>query len=97
MSEEKDKTEAMITKKRIDDAIEASDVQYYVFPGTTVTVCCIELPYGYCLVGHSDCAHPDNFDVEIGRKLARDQATGQLWSLEGYRLVCDIARGVIDG
>jgi hypothetical protein len=95
--EEKGKTAPRITKKRIDDVIEASDVQYYIFPNTTVTVCCIKLPYGYCLVGHSACADPDNFDVKIGRKLAHDRAAGQLWSLEGYRLVCDIAREVIDG
>jgi hypothetical protein len=60
--------------------------QYYVFPGTTLTVCCLTLLNGFTVTGESAAASPENFDVEIGRKIARDNARGQIWAFEGYLL-----------
>lgn len=84
-------TAPRITKQQIDETIAAAEAGYYIFPGTTVTVCCLTLPNGYNLIGHSACASPENFDAEIGRKLAHDRAAQQLWELEGYRLRCELA------
>jgi hypothetical protein len=33
---------------------------------------------------------PANFDMEIGRKYAREDVENQLWKLEGYRLQWNI-------
>jgi hypothetical protein len=41
---------------------------------------------GYTVHGHSAPASPDNFDVEIGRKIARQKAVEQIWPLMGYAL-----------
>ncbi|HAL1282790.1 TPA: hypothetical protein H5R18_004651, partial [Escherichia coli] len=32
------------------------------------------------------CASPENFDAEIGRKVARKNAIEKIWPLEGYLL-----------
>lgn len=62
------------------------DKQFYVFPGTTLTVCCIELLNGFTVTGESAAASPKNFDIEIGRKISYDNARQKIWQLEGYLL-----------
>lgn len=59
---------------------------YHVFPGTTLTVCALTLRNGFQVTGESACASPENFDEEIGRKLARAAARNKIWALEGYQL-----------
>lgn len=73
-----------LTPAHIDACIVAED--YHVFPGTTNTVCLLTLKNGYTTIGDSACASPENFDAEIGRKLARDNARNKIWALEGYLL-----------
>tara|TARA_Y100000815_G_C13151818_1_gene428289 strand:+ start:344 stop:646 length:303 start_codon:yes stop_codon:yes gene_type:complete len=68
----------------IDEAI--SSEQYHVFPGTTMTVCALTLRNGYIVTGESAAASPENFDKDIGRKIARDNARNKIWALEGYLL-----------
>lgn len=58
--------------------------QYHVFPGTTMTVCCLTLKSGFAVTGESACINPDDFDEAIGREIARAGAIDKLWSLEGY-------------
>jgi len=60
--------------------------QYYQFPGTTVTVCCLTLQNGYNTTGVSACISEDNFNADIGKKIARDNAIQDIWMLEGYLL-----------
>jgi hypothetical protein len=62
------------------------DEQYYVFEGTTVTVCCLHLRNGYCVIGESATISPKNFNAVIGRKIARENAREKIWALEGYLL-----------
>ena len=73
-----------LTPDAIDAAILAE--QYHVFDGTTLTVCCLTLQNGFTVTGESAAASPENFDVEIGRKLARQNARNKIWALEGYLL-----------
>ncbi len=73
-----------LTPASIDAVIVGED--YYVFPGTTLTVCCLKLKNGFLVTGESAAASPENFDVEIGRKIARSNARDKIWSLEGYLL-----------
>lgn len=60
--------------------------QYYVFPGTTLTICCLTLQNGYNVIGESASASPENFDEEIGKRVAKDKAREKIWALEGYLL-----------
>lgn len=73
-----------LTPSAISDTIV--DELYYVFPGTTVTVCCLKLKNGYTVVGESAAISQENFDVEIGRKVAKENARNKIWALEGYLL-----------
>ena len=59
---------------------------YEVVPGTTVTICALYLRNGYVVIGKAAAASKENFDIEIGRKIARDDARNQIWALEGYLL-----------
>lgn len=73
-----------ITPAYID--AQVVDALYYVFPSTTLTVCCLKLRNGFTVTGESACADPSNFDVDLGRKIAADNARQKIWALEGYRL-----------
>ncbi len=73
-----------LTPQSIDAVVVGED--YYVFPGTTVTVCALKLRNGFVCVGKSAAASPENFDKAIGRRIARDDARNQIWALEGYLL-----------
>lgn len=77
-------TAPRLTPALIDQAILAE--QFHVFPGTTMTVCCLTLRNGYQVTGESAAASPENFDAGIGRKIARDNARNKIWALEGYLL-----------
>jgi hypothetical protein len=77
-------TAPRITPSDIDATIVSE--QYYVFPQTTFTVCLLTLQNGYTVCGESACASPENFNAEIGRKIARENARNKIWALEGYLL-----------
>lgn len=77
-------TAPRITPDDIERTISQED--YHVFPGTTLTVACLTLVNGFAVTGESACASPENFDEELGRKIARDNAKQKIWALEGYRL-----------
>lgn len=82
--QDKGLTAPRLTPDHIDNTIVAG--QYHVFPGTTVTVCCLTLKNGFTVIGESACADSANFDEELGRKIAHDNARNKIWQLEGYRL-----------
>lgn len=84
---------ARISPAQIDALIAASEVQYYVFPGTTVTVCCLRLPNGYCIVGKASAIALENFNAEMGRVIALDDARREIWALEAYLLKQRLADG----
>lgn len=73
-----------LTPEHVDSVIAGED--YYVFPGTTLTVCCLTLSNGYTVTGESAAVSPENFDAAIGRKIARQNAREKIWALEGYLL-----------
>lgn len=73
-----------LTPAMIDATIVGED--YHVFPGTTLTVCALKLRNGFIVTGESAAASPENFDEELGRKIARNNARNKLWPLEGYLL-----------
>jgi hypothetical protein len=69
--------------------------QFHVFDGTMLTVCCLTLKNGFTVTGESACASPENFDAEIGRKIARQNAVVKIWPLLGFRLRDELARPVL--
>lgn len=51
-----------------------------------LTFCVLTLRNGFTVTGESACASPENFDAEIGRKIARQNAEQKIWPLMGYAL-----------
>jgi hypothetical protein len=58
-----------------------------------LTFCVLVLKNGFTTVGYTKCVSPENFDAEIGKKIARKNALRQLWPLLGFRLADRIADG----
>ena len=52
----------------------------------TLTFCVLILKNGFTVTGESACASPENFDAEIGKKIAYENARNKIWQLEGYLL-----------
>lgn len=51
-----------------------------------LTFCVLVLKNGFTVTGESACASRENFDAEIGRKIARANAEQKIWPLMGYEL-----------
>jgi len=73
-----------ITSDHIYAAID--EEVYHPIDDTTVTVCVLKLKNGFTVVGYSACVSEENFDAELGKKIARQKAFDQCWSLFGFHL-----------
>lgn len=51
-----------------------------------LTFCVLVLRNGFTVTGESACASPENFDAELGKKIARQNAVNKVWPLMGYVL-----------
>lgn len=67
-----------VTQEQIDDLISRAETQELVIS--------FRLPNGFTVSGRGACVDPKNFDIEIGRRVATEDAKRQLWQLEGYVL-----------
>ena len=56
-----------------------------------LTFCVLMLRNGFTVTGESACASPENFDAEVGRKIARQNAVNKIWPLMGYELKSKLA------
>ncbi|MEG6544801.1 Gp49 family protein [Acinetobacter bereziniae] len=66
-----------------DNGVEVFDAP---LPLQTLTFCILTLENGFTVTGESACASPENFDAEIGKKIAYENARNKIWQLEGYLL-----------
>lgn len=95
----KGKTAARVTPADIEAAIASEhyftaadgseNLGKYVAPESPLwllTFCVLVLCNGFTVTGESACVSPENFDAEIGRKIARQNAVAKIWPLEGYLL-----------
>ena len=51
-----------------------------------LTFCVLVLANGFTVTGESACVTKENFDAEIGKKVARQNAITKIWPLMGYEL-----------
>lgn len=56
-------------------------------PLELLTFCVLVLKNGFTVTGESACASPENFNAEIGRKIARENARQKIWPLMSYELM----------
>lgn len=87
----KELTAPRVTPDRLEEVI--SSEQFHLFEGSQLTVCVLTLANGFTVVGESACASPENFNAELGRKIARDHAKNKIWALEGYLLKQNLFEG----
>ena len=73
-----------VTQEEITALLDAAQTQEHTFWDKELVVS-YKLPCGFTIAGRGACVDPANFDLEIGRQLARKDAEKQLWQLEGYR------------
>lgn len=72
----------------LDSMVEKIEAEEYLNPELAphLTICILLLKNGFTLIGKSAPADPGNFDIELGRKFAREDAVRQMWPFEGYAL-----------
>lgn len=61
-------------------------------PLSLLTFCVLVLKNGYTVHGVSACASPENFNAELGRRIARENAVREMWPLMGYALRNELAK-----
>jgi hypothetical protein len=88
--QQKGLTAPRVTPEMVDDQIVGCG--FWRPDGTTLTVCCMLLKNGFTVTGESACASPENFNQELGEKIARDNARQKIWALEGYRLRSELVK-----
>lgn len=67
---------------------EALDAEGQPVPENTklLTICVLTLRNGFVVTGESACASPENFDRDIGQRIALENAKNKIWPLMGYEL-----------
>ena len=73
-----------LTLADIDAAIVSES--FTVLPSGKAMVCELILRNGFSVSGESACVSKENFNFEIGEKIAREDARKKVWMLEGYAL-----------
>jgi len=73
-----------LTPDHIDNTITGET--YTNLPDGRTVVCQLTLRNGFTVDGTSACVSKDNFNQEIGNKIARENAREKIWLLEGYLL-----------
>jgi hypothetical protein len=73
-----------ITPADINNSI--ADIYFHIVPNTTCTICALTLKNGFVVIGHSAAASKENFDRDIGKNIAFENARKEIWPLVGYAL-----------
>lgn len=74
------------------NAVHEHDAEGWLLGSTQLlTFCVIQLRNGFTVTGESACASPENFNAEIGRRIARENAINKIWPLLGFRLRDELA------
>lgn len=92
-----------VTEHELDEAIDtvhfinAGDAVERITGGATaseflLTLCLVTLKNGFVVTGESACASPENFNKEIGQRIAYEDAKRKIWPLLGYALRDKLAR-----
>lgn len=78
---------AVAVKPRVTlDQIKSLIASERYFLDDTLTICVLTLSNGYKVTGESAAADPANFNEDLGRKIAKDKATAEIWPLAGFLL-----------
>lgn len=81
------KTENRVTLESIKGKVESVS---FIHPENAAhfTLAFVKMKNGFVVTGKSAPADPANFNAELGKKFAYEDALRQVWGLEGY-LLCE--------
>ena len=81
------KTPNRVSLASIEAKVETVE---YLYPDLAphFTLAIVKLSNGFIITGQSAPADPLNFDAELGKKFAREDAIRKVWPMEGY-LLCE--------
>lgn len=71
---------------QLESAVHVHKGGWIIGSSQLLTICIMQLVNGFTVTGESACASAENFDAEIGRKIARENAISKVWPLLGFRL-----------
>jgi hypothetical protein len=71
-------------KLTLDDIQSKIESATYLNPVGTLTIAILTLTNGYTVTGESSCVNTDDFDADVGKKIAYENAEEKVWMLEGY-------------
>lgn len=77
---------ALTSSEEFNSLPESERIVETPTPLDLLTFCVITLKNGFTVTGESACASPENFNKEIGQKVAYENAKNKIWALEGYLL-----------
>jgi Phage protein (N4 Gp49/phage Sf6 gene 66) family len=80
-----------ITQEYLESLIDSATVEEHLFHGGKSMILSYQLESGFTIDGRAAVVDLANFDIEIGRAVAKEDAINQLWQLEGYRLQLQLA------
>ena len=85
-----------VTQEDIDALLDSAEVEEHTFHGKELVVSYrLTRRGGFTVSGRGAVVDPTLFDINVGRQVARQDASNKLWQLEGYILQLQQA-GVID-
>lgn len=65
-------------------------------PLDLLTFCVLVLRNGFTVTGEAACVSPENFNAELGRKIAREKAVEKIWPLMGYELKTKLSEAPVE-
>ena len=86
-----------VTQQQIDALLDNATTEEHIFHSGKSLIISYQLENGWTVGGRAAIVDLAQFDIEIGRRVARQNAASQLWELEGYLLqnkLADIAKEV---
>lgn len=78
-------TKWTVTREELEALIDNAISEQHVYFGKVVVIEYQLQPHGFTIQGRAAVVDPANFVLEIGQKIAREDAINKLWQLEGYR------------
>lgn len=86
---EKEIIEKGLTAPRLSpsdiDAVIVGET-YTTLPSGKCLICELTLKNGFTVRGEAACVSKENFNLEIGKKISKENAREKIWQLEGYLL-----------
>lgn len=79
------KTPNRVTLEKLEENIESTE---FINPASApqFTIAIVKLKNGYVVTGESAPADPANFNADLGKQFALENAKRKIWPLMGYAL-----------